>query len=80
MVCAGIVSTNHEEPAGVVECFQCGLDPVSAPSSEISAVLKSEPTRSALSDNADGFEVEARPLAIDTLAFGVSAADVLARR
>jgi hypothetical protein len=75
-----VASTNHERPAGVADCFQCREDGVSAPSSEIMAVLKSEPTRADFSDDADGFEEEARPFAIDALASGVGAADVLARR
>jgi hypothetical protein len=73
-----VTSTNHDRPAGVADCFQCSDDGVSSPSSEISAVLKSEPTRAALSNDADRFEVEARPLAFDATAFGVGAADVLA--
>lgn len=78
MVGAEVSSTNHAWPAGVADCLQRSADGVKAPSSEISAVLKSEPTRAALSDEADGFEVEARPLAFDAAAFGVGAADVLA--
>ena len=74
-----VASTNHERPAGVAERLQRSEDGVSAPSSEISAVLKSEPTRSHLSNDADGFEVEAGALALDALALGVGAADVLAR-
>ena len=54
--------------------------PVSAASSEIRAVFKSEPARAAISDQADGFEIEARPLAVDPFALGVGAADVLAGR
>nr|WP_237267717.1 hypothetical protein [Tardibacter chloracetimidivorans] len=77
---ADVPSTYHERPAGVVERFQCSEHGVSAPSSEISAVLKSEPTRAALSDKADGFEIEAGPFAFDATAFGVGAADVLTRR
>ncbi|SUW17336.1 Uncharacterised protein [Brevundimonas diminuta] len=80
MVGADVASTNHGRPAGVVAVFQCSEDGVSAPSSEISAVLKSDPTRADLSDDADGFEEEARPLAVDALALGVGAADVLAGR
>jgi hypothetical protein len=75
-----VSSTNHEWPAGVADCRQCIDDPVCASSSEISAILKSEPTRSAFVDEADGFEVEARPFTVDAFAFGVGAADVLARR
>ena len=59
MVGADVSSTNHERPAGVAECFQRSEDGVSASSSEISAVLKSEPTRAALSDDADRIEEEA---------------------
>lgn len=77
---ADIASTHHARFAGVAERFQRIEQPVSAASSEISAVLKSEPARAAISDKADGFEVEARPLAFDPLAFGIGAADVLARR
>ena len=51
-----VASTDHERPAGVAEAFQRSEDPVCALSSEISAVLKSEPTRAAFSDDADGFE------------------------
>ena len=79
MVGADIVSTHHARFAGVADCFQFAEQPVSAASSEISAVLKSTPARAAISDQADGFKVETRPFAVDTLAFGVGAADVLAR-
>lgn len=75
-----VSSTNHKRPAGVAEFFQRSEDGVSAPSSEIRAVFKSEPTRTALSDDADGFEVEPAALAFDTFTFGVGAGDVLARR
>jgi hypothetical protein len=78
MVGVDVASTNHDRPAGVADCLQRSDDGVSAPSSEISAVLKSEPTRAALSDEADGFEVKARPLALDASAFGIGTADVLA--
>lgn len=80
MVGADIVSTHHARFAGVAERFQRSEQPVSTASSEISAVLKSEPARAAISDQADGFEVEARPLAFDSLAARVGAGDVLARR
>ena len=80
MVGTNIVSTHHARFAGVAEHLQFIEQPVSAASSEISAVLKSEPARAAISDQADGFEVEARPLALDPLAFRVGAGDVLARR
>jgi hypothetical protein len=80
VVGADIRSTHHARLAGVAERFQVIEQPVSAASSEISAVLKSEPARAAISDKADGFEVEARARAIDPFAFGVSAADVLAGR
>ena len=80
MVGANAVSTHHARLNGVAERFQFIEQPVSAASSEIRAVLKSEPARVAISDKADGFEVEARPLALDPLAFGVGAGDVLAGR
>lgn len=80
MVGADIFSSHHARFAGVAERFQEKEQPVSAASSEISAVLKSEPARAAISDQADGFEVEARAFALDPLAFGVGAGDVLARR
>ncbi|WP_247599379.1 hypothetical protein [Sphingomonas sp. PAMC26645] len=73
-----VSSTYHARPAGVADRLQRSDDGVSTSSSEISAVLKSEPTRAALSDEADGFEVEAGPLAFDPPAFGVGAADILA--
>jgi len=77
---ADVSSTNHERPAGVAEILQRSEHGVSAPSSEISAVLKSEPTRAALSDDADCLEKEAGTLAFDALALGVCRADVLAWR
>ena len=80
MVGADIRSTHHARLAGVAERVQLAEQPVSAASSEISAVLKSEPARAAISDKADGFEVEARPFALDPFAAGVGAADILARR
>lgn len=80
MVGADICSSHHARFAGVAERFQFAEQPVSAASSEISAVLKSEPARPTISDQADGFEIEARPLAFDPPAFGVGAGDVLARR
>ena len=80
MVGADIISTHHARFDGVAERFQFIEQPVSAASSEIRAVLKSEPARAAISDQADGFEVEARPLPVDASPFGVGAADVLARR
>ncbi|WDA38434.1 hypothetical protein PO876_09760 [Sphingobium sp. YC-XJ3] len=80
MVGTDIVSTHHARFAGVAERFQRIEQPVSAASSEVSAVLKSEPARAAISDQADGFEIETRPFALDSLAFGVGAGDVLARR
>jgi hypothetical protein len=80
MVRADIFSSHHARFAGVAERLQEKEQPVSAASSQISAVLKSEPARAALSDKPDGFEVEARPLAFDSPAFGVGAGDVLARR
>jgi hypothetical protein len=80
MVGADIFSSHHARFAGVAERFQFIEQPVSAASSEISAVLKSEPARAAFSDQPDGFEVEARPFAFDSPAFGVGAGDILARR
>lgn len=80
MVGPNAVSTHHARFAGVAERFQFIEQPVSAASSEHRAVLKSEPARAAISDQADGFEVEARPLALDAFALGVGAGDVLARR
>src|SRR5690606_34878219 len=80
MVGADIRSTHHARFCGVAERFQLAEHPVSAASSEISAVLKSEPARTAISDQADGFEVEARPFTLDAFAFGVGAGDVLAWR
>lgn len=71
-------STNHERPAGVAETLQFSEDGVSAPSSEIMAVLKSEPTRSDFSDDAGRLEEEAAALAFDALPLRVGAADVLA--
>ena len=80
MVGADIFSTHHARFAGVAERFQCSEQPVSAASSEVSAILKSEPARAALSNQPDGFAVEARPRAVDPFAPGIGAADVLARR
>ncbi len=80
MVGADIRSTHHARLAGVAERVQLAEQPVSPASSEIRAVLKSEPARAAISDKADGFKVEARSLALDPFAPGVGAADVLARR
>lgn len=80
VVGSDIASTDHERPAGVAEFFQCSEHEVCASSSEISAVLKSEPTRADFSDDADGFEVEAAAVAFDAFAFGVGGADVLAGR
>ncbi|ODU22791.1 MAG: hypothetical protein ABS87_01075 [Sphingomonas sp. SCN 67-18] len=80
MIGADVCSTNHERPAGVADSLQRRDDRVSAPSSEISAVLKSEPTRADFSDDPDGFEEQAGPFAFDAFAFGVCAADVLAWR
>jgi len=71
-------STNHDRPAGVAECFQRSEHCVSSSSSEIRAVLKSEPTRASFSDNSDCFEEEAAALAFDAFAFGVGAGNVLA--
>lgn len=80
MVGADIFSTHHARFAGVAERFQEKEQPVSAASSEVSAVLKSEPARAAICDQADGFEVEAGSLAVDPAPFRVGAGDVLARR
>ena len=80
MVGADIISTHHARFDGVAERFQFIEQPVSAASSEIRAVFKSEPARAAISDQADGFEIEARPFAVDPFAFRVGAGDVLARR
>lgn len=80
MVGADVRSTHHARFAGVAERVQRIEQPVSAASSEIRAVLKSEPARAAISDQTDGLEVEARPLAFDAFAPGVGAGDVLARR
>lgn len=73
-------STNHERPAGVADSLQFSEHGVSAPSSEISAVLKSEPTRADFSDDADRLEEEAAAFAFDALAVRVGRADVLAGR
>ena len=78
MVGPDVASTDHKRPAGVAEFFHRNEDGVSTASSEISAVLKSDPTRSALSDNTDDFEDEAAALAFDARAIGVGAGDVLA--
>lgn len=80
MAGADISSTHHARFAGVAERLQRIKQPVRTASSEVSAVLKSEPARAALSDQADGFAVEARPRAVDPFAPGVGAADILARR
>jgi len=80
VVGSNAVSTHHARFAGVAERFQLIEQPVSAASSEIRAVFKSEPARAAISDQADGFEIEARPFAVDPFAFRVGAGDVLARR
>jgi hypothetical protein len=75
---ADIVSTHHERPAGVAESLQFNEEPVDASSSEARAVLKSAPTRPALSDDADGLEEQAGALAVDAAALGVRGAGVLA--
>ncbi|AHI26373.1 hypothetical protein H845_2443 [Komagataeibacter xylinus E25] len=80
MAGADISSTHHARFNGVAERLQRVEQPVRAASSEVSAVLKSEPAWAAFSDQADGFEVETRPRAVDAFAPGVGAADVLARR
>tara|TARA_R110002074_G_scaffold262994_2_gene435140 strand:+ start:20909 stop:21298 length:390 start_codon:yes stop_codon:yes gene_type:complete len=56
------------------------VDGVISPSSEIRAVLKSEPTRADFSDDADGFEIEAATGTLNAFAFGIGAADILAGR
>ena len=78
MVGADIRSTHRAWPAGVAERVQRIEQPVGAASSQVSAVLKSEPARPALSDQADGLEIEARAFALDPLAPRVGAGDVLA--
>ena len=80
MVGPDVSSTDHKRPAGVADGLQSIDDPVCASSSEISAILKSEPTRPAFVDKSDSLEVEAASLAVDAFAFGVRAADVLAGR
>jgi hypothetical protein len=80
VVRADVDSTDHERPSGVAEVFQCAEHSVGAASSEISAVLKSDPTRAAFSDEADGFKEELRPIAVDPFAFRIGAGDILARR
>lgn len=80
MTGADISSTHHARLDGVAERLQRIEQPVRAASSEVSAVLKSEPARAAFSDQPDGFEVEARPRAVDAFTPCVGAADVLARR
>jgi hypothetical protein len=80
VVRADISSTDHKRPAGVADGLQRIDDPVCASSSEISAILKSEPTRAAFVDKSDGLEVETASLSVDAFAFGIGAADVLARR
>lgn len=80
MAGADVSSTHHACFNGVAERLQRIEQPVRATSSEVSAVLKSEPARAAFSDQPDGFEVEARPRAVDAFAPGVGAADVLTRR
>jgi hypothetical protein len=80
MVGADVSSTHHAWFAGVAERRQRIEQPVSAPSSEMSAVLKSEPARAAVSDQPDGFEVEPRPLAVDPAPARVGDRDVLAGR
>lgn len=78
MVGSDVTSTNHERPAGVVECFQRSENGVSSASSEVMAVLKSEPTRPDLADDPDRVEVKARARPFDPFALGVGATDVLA--
>lgn len=71
VVGSDVSSTNHERPAGVAVTLQRADNPVCAFSSEISAVLKSEPTRAAFSDDADRFKDERGPGVIDTSSLGV---------
>lgn len=80
MVGADIRSTHHARPAGVAERIHLAEDPVGAASSQISAIFKSEPARSAISDQADGLKVEPRPFPVDAPALRVGAADILAGR
>ena len=80
MVGADVVSTHHTRLDGVAERFQLAEHPVSAASSEVRAVFKSEPARAAISDQTGGFEIEAGAFALDPFAFGVGAGDILARR
>lgn len=75
-----MTSTDHDRFMGVAEAFQRSEHPVCASSSEISAVLKSDPTRADFSDEADGFKEQSRSLAIDTFALGIGAGDILAGR
>ena len=77
---ADVSSTHHARFAGVAERFQRIEQPVSAASSQVSAVLKSEPARAAISDQTDRFEIEPRPLAIDPEPFDLRDRDVLAGR
>lgn len=79
VVGADISSTNHDRPAGVAKALQAGKNPVCPLSSEISAVLQSEPTRTAFSDDACRLKEEAAPRPVDPFALGiVGAGDVLA--
>jgi len=80
VVGAEISSTHHARFAGVAERRQRIEQSVRAASSEMSAVLKSEPARAAVSDQTDGFVVEPRPLAIDPASLDVGDRDVLAGR
>ena len=80
VVGAEVSSTHHAWFAGVAERRQRIEQPVRAASSEMSAVLKSEPARAAVSDQPDGFEVEPRPLAVDPAPLRVGDRDVLAGR
>lgn len=79
MIGADVLSTNHERPAGVADRLHCAEHGIRASSSEISAVLKSKPTRADFSHDSDRLEIEARSRAFDALALGVGAADILAR-
>jgi hypothetical protein len=77
---ADMRSSHHARFDGVAERFQFAEHPVSAASSEMSAVFKSEPARPAFPDDADRLEIEAASFSFDALAFGVGDRDVLAGR
>ncbi|BGE85118.1 hypothetical protein Ms3S1_15540 [Methylosinus sp. 3S-1] len=77
---ADMVSTHHERPSGVSDLLQCAEHSVCAASSEARDIFKSDPTRSQISDEADGREEEPGALAVDSLAARVGCARVLAGR